>query len=267
MRVDNARRSEKIRIVCIGDAHDAPHIPDKSRFAQIGRYIRTIRPDVVVQIGDFATLNSLSTHAIDADGKPSFMADMASFDEALGTLNIIGAERHCTLGNHEARLYRFERTAPPVTGMMRHALQETFARHQWSFSPYGQVTLYGGVGFAHTTLNQLGRTYGGKAPEQDIANDALHDLVLGHSHVHRHHRAPKIGGNNSIQIINAGCALPDNHMEDFARHSVTGWSYGIVDLAIQHGHVQDYSFITMATLAEKFRRKLHGPPRRRAVKT
>jgi len=209
-----------------------------------------VKPDVVVQVGDFATLDSLSDFT--ADAKPSFLADMASFDEALTALNISGPERHCTLGNHESRLYRFERRAPEATGMMQQALQQTFRRHKWTFSPYGELAMYGGVGFVHTVLNRLGCPYSGKTAEHTIANDAVHDLVMGHTHVEGRLRAPKIGGNNYVQIINVGCALPDKHIEAYARHALTGWSYGIADMTIQRGQVQDYRFVSMATLNEQY---------------
>ena len=41
--------------LAIGDTHDAPDI-NKDRFRWIGKHIRKIKPDIVVQIGDFITL-------------------------------------------------------------------------------------------------------------------------------------------------------------------------------------------------------------------
>ncbi len=256
IRQDNAGRSSKIRLVCIGDAHDSPAIPDKSRFEWIGKYINATKPDVVVQIGDFATLDSLSTHTPNetfaGKSKPTYMADMASFNEALDAMQLNEVERHCTLGNHERRLYLFEDRAPEAYGMMQCELQKIFERHKWTFSPYGQITYYGGVGFVHAALNKLGKTYGGKTAENQIANDSIHDLVIGHSHTERRHRAAKIGGTNSVQIVNVGCALPDLHIEEYAQHALTGWSYGIADMTIQHGHIQDYHFVSMASLGERY---------------
>lgn len=257
VRQDNTSRAEKIRVICIGDAHDSPALTDKSRFKWIGKYCRQEKPDVVIQIGDFATLDSLNTHVpnetFQGKSKPTYMADMASFNEALTEMNLPdGQERHCTLGNHERRLYAFEDKAPEAYGMMQFELQSVFERHKWTFSPYGQITYYGGVGFVHAALNRLNKTYGGKNAEQTIANDSIHDLVIGHSHTERRHRAPKIGGNNYVQIINVGCALPDQHIEDYAQHALTGWSYGIADMTIKNGHVQDYHFVSMNRLGERY---------------
>ena len=51
-----------MKIIAIGDTHDAPDV-DKQRFRWFGKYIRKVKPDAVVQIGDFITLDSC-THYI-----------------------------------------------------------------------------------------------------------------------------------------------------------------------------------------------------------
>lgn len=257
VRQDNAGRSSKIRVVCIGDAHDSPHIPDKSRFEIIGHYINEVKPDIVVQIGDFATLDSLNGHigneTYAGKSKPSFMADMVSFNEALDAMQIDGVERHCTLGNHERRLYLFEDRAPEAYGMMQCEMQKVFERHGWTFSPYGQITYYGGVGFVHAPLNRMGKSIGGKNAENTVANELIHDLVFGHSHIERTTRYSKIGTNNYVISCNVGCALPSGHVEDYATHCMSGgWSWGIMDMTIQHNHIQDRSWVPMSHLEERY---------------
>lgn len=256
VRNDATPQGSKIRVVCIGDAHDSPAIEDKSRFTWIAKYIKREKPDIVIQIGDFATLDSLNTHVgnetYHGKAKPSFIADMISFNKALEAMPIEGPEKHCTLGNHERRLYLFEDRAPEAYGMMQHELQSVFDRHKWTFSPYGMPYVVGGVSFVHCALNSLGKSYGGKNAEGTIANDAVGDWVIGHSHRERMHRAAKLGANNHVKIINVGCALPDGHIEDYAQHTLTGWSHGIADMTIQHGHVQDYRFVSMGHLEETY---------------
>ena len=257
LRQETRGSASKIRIVCIGDAHDSPAIPDKSRFEWMGKYIRETKPDMVIQIGDFATMDSLSAHTpnhtLDGKLKPSFENDMGSFNLALQAMQIDGIDRHITLGNHERRLYAYENENPEMEGKLSATIDDILKHNGWTYSPYGMPYSVGGVSFVHACLNKLGKTYGGKNAEGGaIANDAIGDWVIGHSHVERRHRAPKLGHNNYIQIINVGCALPDQHIEDYAQHSLTGWSYGIADMSIQHGHVQDYHFVSMAALGERY---------------
>lgn len=256
VRADTAPKSEKIRLICIGDAHDTPSIPEKSRFELIGKYAQSIKPDVVVQIGDFADLDSLNSHipneTLDGKLKPSFEKDMGSFNLALQAMQLDGIEKHCTLGNHERRLWLYEQNHPEMDGKLVSSIDGVLRNNGWTYSPYGEITYYGGVGFVHAALNRLSKTYGGKNAEQTIANDSIHDLVIGHSHTDRKHRAPKIGSNNEVQIINVGCALPQGYIFPYANHATTGWSYGIADMTIQHGHVQSYHFITMEELGERY---------------
>ena len=126
-------------MVCIGDAHDSPDIPNKSRFRWMAEYIRQEKPDIVIQIGDFATLDSLNSHVgnetYGGKSKPTFMADMESFNNALGEMELDGIEHHVTLGNHERRLFLFEERAPEAYGMMQCELQKVFERHNQSANP------------------------------------------------------------------------------------------------------------------------------------
>ena len=80
-----------MKIIAIGDTHDAPDV-DKTRFRWFGKYIRKVKPDAVVQIGDFITLDSC-THYIPDDTysarieKPTFIKEMDSFDDACYEFN------------------------------------------------------------------------------------------------------------------------------------------------------------------------------------
>ena len=52
----------KVTKVCvIGDLHDAPGI-SKERLRWLGKHIRNTKPDQVVQIGDFLSLDSCCWH-------------------------------------------------------------------------------------------------------------------------------------------------------------------------------------------------------------
>ncbi len=45
------------RIIIIGDAHDSPKIK-QDRFKWIGKYIKECKPDFIIQIGDWDSLDS-----------------------------------------------------------------------------------------------------------------------------------------------------------------------------------------------------------------
>jgi hypothetical protein len=259
IRADNVKRSEKIKGIVIGDAHDSPHIEDKERFAWIGAHVNAIKPDFVEQIGDFFTLDSLNSHVgnetFSGKSKPTFKEDMVSGNTALeayaSRLNW-KCEHHTDEGNHERRIYIYEEAKPETSGSMVFQYHKMLESHGWTHSPYGHINYRGGVGFVHAAINRLGKTIGGKNAETTIANESVHDLVIGHSHTHRLHKAAKIGGNGYVQILNTGCALPDQMIEEYAKHSLTGWSYGITEVIIQHGHIQDHTWVSMERLKEMY---------------
>lgn len=251
-----ASRGERLKIVVIGDAHDSPHL-DKERFVHIGKHINSIRPDVVIQIGDFMTADSVSTHegnhTIAGRGKPTYNEDIASFRlalDALGSALNYNPEMHVTMGNHERRVMAFENENPEVDGMMSEKLNLALSDRGWTYSPYGEPTFYGGVAFLHAALNRLGKTFGGKTAENQIANETVTDCVIGHSHIKRVSKHSKLH-HRHVTIANVGCALPDGHVESYAQHAMTGWSYGIMTLGIKDGHIVDDEWVSMATLKER----------------
>ena len=89
----------------------------------------------------------------------------------------------------------------------------------------GEFYFIGDVGFTHAPLNTMGKAYGGMHAENQIARDTLHDVVYGHSHKRVDKTYPKMG-NQYVNIINLGTSLPQGHVEEYARHTLTGWSYG-----------------------------------------
>lgn len=248
------------RCVVIGDAHDSDELPDKSRFKWFGKHAAEYQSDYVIQIGDWGTFDSCSQHepndSIRGKLKPSFLQDRDSLEASLEAFND-GAKgfkghRRITKGNHENRVPQFEDANPETEGLMGSSIDSLFQKHGWQVTEYGQFLFIGGVGFTHVPLNQLGKPYGGKNPETQIANDATFDIVYGHTHKDRNHKAPKIGPQNYVRVLNIGCALPYGHVERYARKSTTGWSYGIYNLTIQGGHIQSWEFIDMLELQRRY---------------
>lgn len=253
------REGPVFTVVALGDLHDSPDIP-KDRFQWIGRYAAQVQPTHIVSIGDFITLDSLNTHqgneTFSGRAKGTFLNDLASAQEAMRILDweITGlpAQRHLTMGNHERRLFSFEEEAPETYGMLRHELERLFESNGWTHTPYGKEYFIGGVSLVHVPLNRLGKSYGGKTAEIQVANDSNHDIVFGHSHVARIHSAPKIGGLHT-RVINLGSSLPYGHIEKYAEHCATGWDWGVWTLTIYDGAIQGWSYVDMKTLEKKFK--------------
>ncbi|MFA6134670.1 MAG: metallophosphoesterase [Phycisphaerae bacterium] len=258
VRLDRIGGRDTTRVLAIGDAHDGPKVP-KDRFRWMGALAADIQPDVIVQIGDFLSLDSLCRYddnaSLKGKAKPSLKEDLESFKEALAAfdegLGGFRPERHVTLGNHEDRIWSFTNRTPEVADLLTENLHTILTDRGWSYSPFGVLHFYGGVGFTHAPLNTMGKPYGGLYAENQVARDALHDVVYGHSHKRVDKPYPKMG-HRKLTVVNLGCALPDGHVEEYARHSLTGWSYGVYDLTIRNGGIEAAHWIPMATLQDRY---------------
>ena len=251
----------KVTKVCvIGDLHDAPAIP-KERLRWLGKHIKNTKPDQVVQIGDFLSLDSCCWHIDNATmqarkNKGTFIDDINSFDAALEELNKgIGnykVKKHVTLGNHENRLWKWEDRNPEYYNMGKRELFGTLKKYGWTASEYGEFYFIDGVGFTHVPFNVMGREFGGVSVERNIGQSSLFDVVFGHTHKFNDVRCAKIGKSNYIRVVNVGCALPQHHVESYAKLSTTGWFWGLCELTIFDNHIQDVNTISMTTLEEMY---------------
>ena len=55
-----------------------------------------------------------------------------------------------------------------------------------------------------------------------------------------------------VKIVNVGTCMNYGHIEEYAKNSANGWSYGISTLMIQDSHIQSHNFISMLELEEKY---------------
>lgn len=249
---------QNLSVLAIGDCHDSPELSDKTRFEAFGRLAKDLEVDHIVQIGDFTSLDSLSSHerndTVKGQEKPSFTADMISFQQALKAfdrgLDGYSCPKHITLGNHEARLFSYVNQNPEIVNLLDHMLYAPIEDHGWTCSPYGEFYFIGDVGFTHAPMNIMGKPYGGQQSENAIARDALHDVVYGHTHKRLDKTFPKMG-QQKITVINLGTSLPEGHVEAYAKHSLTGWSYGVYLLQIKNGRIDQQNWISMSAIMER----------------
>ena len=184
---------------------------------------------------------------------------MQSFDEAMEEfdygLNKCKIKKYYTLGNHEKRMWRYEDKNPTFYGMCQKEFYGICKKYKWDVIPWGEYLMLGGVGFIHAPINPMGKEYGGEASERQVANKSKIDIVFGHSHRAQDNRVPKISStkNDFTRVLNLGCALPENHIESYAKHSLTGWTYQICELEIWDNHIMEVNNISMKQL-----KKLYG---------
>lgn len=156
------------RIAVIPDVQ-AKHGNDFTFLKLLGQYIAEQRPDVIVNIGDFADMPSLSSH--DAPGAHSvegrrYHLDIDAVQEAMLALMTPIREEMAkgwnprlvlTLGNHEHRIARALEANPKLIGTIQMD-DLRYADWGWEVVPFKEIIIIEGVAFCHYfTTGQMGR--------------------------------------------------------------------------------------------------------------
>lgn len=249
-----------VRVLAIGDTHDDPGL-DKARFRWFGKHAAEIRPDRIIQIGDFADFESASFHSpndtTQGQHKPRISTDIASLDEAfemfIEPMNAVGYEPpiDITGGNHENRLWRYEEANPETEGSFTGDFFEVLGKYGVNFHAYGEYVDLAGVKFVHAPFSVMGRPIGGMNAAATIGRQASSDIVFGHTHKGNVQMVPKLAG-DKVTVIDLGCALPQGYIQPYAKHTLTGWTWSIWELTIQYGRIQGFNMIPMTELERRY---------------
>lgn len=251
-----AQDDDAIRVCVIGDLHVAPG-QDLSRIKWIARHIKETKPDHIVQIGDWASFDSVSTHdpigSVKAKHRPSLRQDIEALHESLELfdreLGPSAIPRIVTLGNHEDRVRKYQELRAELEDSVWLDVLQEFARFRWQTFDFGKVVFIGGVGFVHVPINRIGKPH---SSPNIMANNLAHDLIKGHSHIATYLTIPKIGEDKGVTLIDVGTSLPHGHVESYAKLSQTGWYWGIHDVIIRNGRIDDFARISMRTLEARY---------------
>lgn len=161
------------RILVLPDVQAKPGV-DFSFLARIGQYALDKRPDVIVCIGDFADLPSLSSYD---RGKKSFEgrrykrdveAAQFAMQAFLGPIEAFNKTARrpykprmvLTLGNHEARISRAVEDDPKLDGIL--SIDDlAYKEYGWEVYPFLEVVIVEGAAFSHYfTTGVMGRPAG-----------------------------------------------------------------------------------------------------------
>ncbi len=170
-----------IKHLFIGDIQAKPGVP-LDHCSWIGQYIIDKKPDVIVCIGDFSDLESLSSYD---KGKKSFegrryKADIKAAKEAMDLLlnpmreyNDEAVKSHrkqyrprmvMTLGNHEQRIQRVTENAPELDGVVSY---DDLPYEDWEVHDFLKPVEIDGVLYVHFLANPMtGKPYSGTALNQ-----------------------------------------------------------------------------------------------------
>ena len=220
----------------IGDAHAAPN-QNLHRFTLLGRMVRDIRPDVVISIGDWADMPSLSSYH---KGKRSFegrrySADIASANEALRLYHRELADhnrafpsdqvnpRHVYCeGNHEWRIARACEDSPGLDVIDLSDIE--FEKRGWEVFRFLDHANIDGINYCHYFTSQnTSRAISGVNAARNLLMKKHVTCVVGHSHLLNHYST--IAGDKRIHGLVVGWYC--DAYKEYAKQSNPGWWNGI----------------------------------------
>jgi hypothetical protein len=139
---------------------------DFSYLTRIGKYVVEKQPDVIVAIGDFADMESLSSYDIGTKkfegkryvhditaAKEAMAAFLSPIDEYNAQAKKNGKKQYkpkkvLTLGNHENRINRAVNLDPKLDGMLS-VDQLGYKEQGWEVSKFLEVVVVDGVAYSH----------------------------------------------------------------------------------------------------------------------
>lgn len=259
-----------VDILVIGDAHAKPGVPN-SRFKWAGKYAFDKKPDVIIDMGDWADMPSLSLYDV---GKASFEGrryreDIEAALEArnyfqegidLGNRGIAKRKKAKYIpqkialgGNHcEGRIRRVLETDPKLIGTLSHH-DLGYKKFGWEYIPYQDYYRCAGLTFSHFfPSGVMGRPIGGEMPALSLLRKQFTSCVAGHSHLFDiAHRTRPDGGR--IWGVVAGCYLDPSQWEDYAGPANLLWWRGLILLKdVVDGDIGSIETVTATTLKEMY---------------
>lgn len=174
------------KVICvIPDCQIRPGVP-LDHLGWIGNYIAEKRPDVIVNIGDWADMPSLSSYAVGkapAEGQ-RYVADIEAAREGMKCLMApIKAVRgyrpslHLTLGNHEDRITREVEANPRLIGTIS-VKDLQYEKWGWKVHPFLKIINIYGFEFSHYfTSGVMGRPVSSAAA---LLRTRHSSAVMGH---------------------------------------------------------------------------------------
>lgn len=252
-----------MRILVIPDCQIKPGVPTE-HLDWAGKAICDYRPDVVVNIGDFADMPSLSTH--DKVGSKYFEGKRYKDDIKVakeGMVKLLKPLRELqksqkdskhkiykprmvlTLGNHENRINRAVDNNPMLDGVI--GVSDLGYEKDWEVHPFLHPVFINGVGFCHYfPVGIMGRP----ASSANVLVNKLHQsCIAGHQQGKQVAYGKRADGTPICGIIAGSYYL---HNEDYMDTMTNAHWRGLVILNEVENGSFDEMFLSMNYLKKKY---------------
>lgn len=232
------------KVIYYTDAHNQPTL-SQDRFVWLAQLVNQERPDYLIDGGDGDDFHSLCSHERDETFKgrlkPSLLRDIECAAQARAVIaDELTCEplKHVTLGNHEARLWKYEDENPAVWGIATGHYTDILKATGWGYSLYGEYHTVEGVDFTHVPFTGMGKPVGGDNSTRQIAEKSVRDVCFGHTHALQQATAHKFGPSRSVLAFNGGCFMPMGYVPSYAQNIRKEFWYGAHVLILSGGRIK-----------------------------
>lgn len=233
----------------------------------IGNYIIEHRPDVIVNIGDHADMESLSSYDVgkaSAEGK-RYEKDIESSIHAHEIMfkplwdlqeqqrkngkKLYQPETHICYGNHENRIVRAIDNDPKLGGWM--SLEDLqYSRFYKHVHPFLEKFIVDGVTYVHYSFKKLpSKATGGDMIARNILIHEMTSISVGHCPEFHYYEKFR-GDGQKIQCMVAGACF--DHHESYAGERNKQYWRGIVHKRGVRDGVYDFERISIKTLMKEY---------------
>ncbi len=241
----------------IPDSHCKPGVSNE-RYVWLGKFIRDLKPDVVVNLGDHADMPSLCSYDV---GKKSFEGRRYKQDveHVRNSLALIkhhaggaysNARRVLTLGNHEQRIEKAIDSDPAKLEGIISTKDLGYEEAGWEVHPYGSPVIIDGICYCHyMPSGVMGRPIGGENAASMLLKKQFQSCTVGHSHLFDFSCRTKPDGTKIIGLV-AGCYF--THNEQYAGPCNKLYSRGVVVKRNVKNGSYDHEWISIQELKRRY---------------
>lgn len=241
----------------IPDSHAHPDFHNK-RYEWLGHLINDVKPDVVVDIGDWFDMPSLCSYD---RGKKSFEGRRYKKDIEAGLdaqdrmFRIIRKQKKKlprfvrTLGNHEQRIAKAIDLDPILEGTI--GLGDLGSRdYGWEEVPFLQSIEIDGVTYQHYFVSGImGRPISGERHAQALILKKLRSCTQGHSHLFDYCVRSDVRGK---KIHGCVVGVYQDYHADYAGEANNMWNAGVVVKRGVEGGEYDLEHISLKRIKEAY---------------
>lgn len=252
-----------MKILVIPDSQVRPG-DDVGFLRRIGHYIVDKKPDVIVHLGDFADMQSLSSYDkgkrsyegrryrkdVEAshDGMEALLGPMREYNEMrLRNRKALYRPRMVlTLGNHEHRIDRAINDEPLLDGTI--SVDDLgYSNYGWEVYPFLEVVVIEGIAFSHYfTTGAMGRP---ASSAQAQLNKKHMSAIAGHQQGKQVATAMRADGARITSIIAGSCY---EHKEDYLGPQGNMHWHGIIMLHNVDSGQFDEVYIPLYYINERY---------------